>query len=303
VTLGRIFLENLLPVMLLAGLGFVLRRRLHIDPRPLSQIVFHAFAPALVFQLLVQNPFSIGDMLRMAAFVIVLLAMLALLAWALARGLRLSRTMASALILCIVFMNAGNLGLPVTQLALGSVALAWASVYFSTTALLSNSAGAWIASVGRASPAEALRGLARVPAVYAIPLALIVHSSGVELPSVIQVPVSLLAAGSVPSMLLLLGMQLSGNGHKSHLGLLAVVAATRLVVSPLVAWAMTSFVRFPPAAVQASILESAMPSAVLNSILATQYDVEPEFVSSAILVTTLISPFTLTPLLQALQSA
>jgi predicted permease len=43
-----------------------------------------------------------------------------------------------------------------------------------------------------------------------------------------------------------------------------------------------------------------MPSAVLNSILATQYDVEPDFVSSAILVTTLLSPLTLTPLLQAL---
>jgi predicted permease len=44
-----------------------------------------------------------------------------------------------------------------------------------------------------------------------------------------------------------------------------------------------------------------MPTAVLNSILASQYDVEPEFVSSAILFTTLLSPLTLTPLIQALQ--
>jgi hypothetical protein len=101
-------------------------------------------------------------------------------------------------------------------------------------------------------------------------------------------------------MLLLLGMQLSGYGRRDHIGLLGIVAGLRLVVSPLIAWALTAAFRFPPAAVQAGILEAAMPSAVLNSILATQFDIEPEFVSSAILVTTLLSPLTLTPLLQVL---
>jgi hypothetical protein len=101
-------------------------------------------------------------------------------------------------------------------------------------------------------------------------------------------------------MLLLLGMQLSGNGRRAHIGLLGLVAVMRLVVSPLIAWGLTASFGLPAAAVQAGILEAAMPSAVLNSILATQYDVEPDFVSSAILVTTLLSPLTLTPLLQAL---
>jgi len=301
VSLARVFLETLLPVMILAALGMLLRRRLQIDPKPLSQIVFYVFAPALVFQLLIRNPFSLGDMLRMATFVVLLLAAMAVIAWTIARVMKLSRTMTSALILCIVFMNAGNLGLPVTQLAFGAVTLAWASVFFSTTALLSNSAGAWIASVGRASPGKALVGLAKVPSVYAIPLALVLHSAEVTLPPFVEVPVGLLAGAAVPSMLLLLGMQLSGNGQRRHIGLLGLVSAARLVVSPLIAWGLTAAFRFPPTAVQAGILEAAMPSAVLNSILAAQYDVEPEFVSSAILVTTLLSPLTLTPLLQTLQ--
>ena len=300
-SLARVFLETLLPVMILAALGMLLRRRLQIDPKPLSQIVFYVFAPALVFQLLIRNPFSLGDMLRMATMVVLLLAAMAVIAWTIARVMKLNRTMTSALILCIVFMNAGNLGLPVTQLAFGAVTLAWASVFFSTTALLSNSAGAWIASVGRASPGRALIGLAKVPSVYAIPLALVLHSAGVALPPFVEVPVGLLAGAAVPSMLLLLGMQLSGNGLRGHIGLLGLVGAARLVVSPLIAWGLTTAFRFPPAAVQAGILEAAMPTAVLNSILAAQYDIEPEFVSSAILVTTLLSPLTLTPLLQTLQ--
>jgi predicted permease len=301
VNLARIFLETLLPVMLLAALGMLLRRRLAIDPKPLSQVVFYLFAPSLVFQLLLRNPFTVSEMLRMAGLVLLIVAVMGLLAFFLARVLKLNRTMTSALILCIAFMNAGNLGLPITQLAFGTITLAWASVFYSTSALLTNSAGAWIASVGRASPREALIGLAKVPAVYAIPLALILHGAGVSLPPVIDVQVTLLAGAAVPSMLLLLGMQLSGNGSRSHLGLLGLVSAARLLVSPLIAWGLTSLFRFPTAATQAGILEAAMPTAVLNSILAAQYDAEPEFVSSAILVTTLLSPLTLTPILQALQ--
>jgi predicted permease len=116
----------------------------------------------------------------------------------------------------------------------------------------------------------------------------------------VEVPVGLLARAAVPSMLLLLGMQLSGNGRREHAGLLALVAGARLVVSPLLAWGLTALFAFPLPAIQAGILEAAMPTAVVNSILASQYDVEPEFVSSAILVTTLLSPLTLTPLLQVL---
>jgi predicted permease len=43
-----------------------------------------------------------------------------------------------------------------------------------------------------------------------------------------------------------------------------------------------------------------MPTAVLASMLATQYDADPEFVAAAVLLSTMLSPLTLTPLLAAL---
>ena len=43
-----------------------------------------------------------------------------------------------------------------------------------------------------------------------------------------------------------------------------------------------------------------MPAAVLNTVLATQFETEPAFVSAAVVVTTLLSIFTLTPLLAIL---
>ena len=300
-SLLRIFLENLLPVMLLAGIGLLLQRLFNIDPRPLSQVVFYAFSPALVFNLLIKIPFEVAEMVRMAVFVVLLLAVMAGIAWGLARALGLSRTMTSALVLCVTFMNAGNLGLPITQLAFGEVTLAWATVFFSTTALAANSAGAWIAGLGRTGASRAFVGLLKVPAVYAIPLALILRSLSLTLPPLLAVPVEMLAVAAIPSMLLLLGMQLGRNGRPTRPGLLALTVSLRLLVSPALAWGFSGLFRLPPAAAQASILEAAMPSAVLASILASQYDVEPEFVSGAILLTTILSPLTLTPILHFLQ--
>lgn len=294
------FVQNLLPVMILAGVGYLVQRLLRLDPRPLSQVVFYVFSPALVFSLLTKVPFDLADMLRMATVVALLLAILGGLAWLVARALGLSRTLTSALILVVTFMNAGNLGLPITQLALGEVSLAWATVFFSTTALAANSAGAWVASLGRASAWRSLLGLAKVPAVYAVPMALLLRGLDLTLPSVLSIPVELLADATIPSMLLLLGMQLAGNSRPTQRGLLAVATGMRLVLSPILGWALALAFRLPAAAFDAAVLEAAMPSAVLTSILAVQYDVEPEFVAGAILLTTAFSPITLSALLVGL---
>ena len=48
---------------------------------------------------------------------------------------------------------------------------------------------------------------------------------------------------------------------------------------------------------RAGVLEGPMPRAVLSTILGTEYEAEPAFVTTAVFVTTLLSPLTLTPLL------
>jgi predicted permease len=50
-------------------------------------------------------------------------------------------------------------------------------------------------------------------------------------------------------------------------------------------------------AYNAGVLESSMPTAVMATILATEYEAEPAFVTTAVFVSTLLSPLTLTPLL------
>ena len=47
-----IFASDILPVFVIAGIGFVLARHLAVQVQTLSRVTFHALAPALVFTML-----------------------------------------------------------------------------------------------------------------------------------------------------------------------------------------------------------------------------------------------------------
>ena len=71
----------------------------------------------------------------------------------------------------------------------------------------------------------------------------------------------------------------------------------RLLVSPVVALAMASLFQLQGPAYQAGVTEAAMPTAVMTTVLATEFEIEPAFISTVVTMTTLLSPLTLTPLL------
>jgi hypothetical protein len=295
-TLLRLFAENLLPVLIVAGVGFALQRALRFDPAPLSRVAFYAALPALQFDLLVSSdilPAQLGQMMLLATVVIGCMAAIGFLV---SRALRLPERLAAAFILSVTFMNAGNYGLSVNKFAFGEPGLAWASVFFVTSSMLTNAAGVYVATVGRSSPLKAAAGLLKVPALYSIPLALLVRGTGVVVPPFVARPIELLAAAAVPIMLLLLGMQMARAGKPQRPSLVGLIAGLRLVASPVIAWMLVPAFSLPTLAGQVAVLQAGMPSAVLNSIIATEFDAEPGFVAGAVLVSTLLSPLTLTPL-------
>ncbi len=292
-----LFTSNIFPIIAVAGAGFLLQRRTSLDPRPISAVIFHILVPALVFDLVLKTEIPKNDIVSMVILASGVIVFMLLLSWALSKLLRLPQALASAFILSVSFINSGNYGLSLNHFALGEAGLLWASIYFITSALWTNSAGVYIASAGRMDPLRAVKNLARVPAVYAILLSLILRAFNISIPQAISRPIELLAAAMIPMMLLVLGMQIGKVGRPKRLGLLSIVVALRLILSPIIAWFMANTLRMPLIGMQAGVLESAMPTAVLASILALQYDSEPDFVTGAILVSTLLSPFTLTPLL------
>ena len=82
---------------------------------------------------------------------------------------------------------------------------------------------------------------------------------------------------------------------------MVLAAISQLIVAPLVALALAVAVGLTGIALKAIVLEAAMPAAVITTVLAVEYDLDTTLVSGTVLVSTLLSPLTLTPLIALLQ--
>ncbi len=293
-----LFLHNLLPIFLVAGAGWVLAARFGLDPRPVTHLAFWILAPCFVFRLLLASDVGGDALARMVAFTVLALAGPAALAGLVAWRLGASRGRIAAIVLVVLLPNAGNYGLPATRFAFGEGGLAQAGVFFVTASVLTYTAGVLVASLGGAPLGKALAGLPRVPVVWSVVLAIAARHFGWTLPVPAARAVDLLADACIPVFLVILGMQLRGKGVRAPLGALAGASAARLVLGAAAGIALAPVLGLGGPARQAAILESAMPSAVIATVLAAEYDAEPRFVTAVVVVTTLASPLTLTPLLR-----
>ena len=269
-----IFVSDLLPVFVIAAVGFSLARYSAIDPRMISRLTFHALAPALVFHVLVTSQVEGGEFLRMVAFY----------------GL--------------VAATAGIFGYtaaPVTLLAFGREALAYASVYFVASSIFSYTGGVLLAASGEKHVLDALRGVLRVPAVYGAVAAALALAFDVTVPEPVLRPLELLSDAALPLMILVLGMQLERTTWPARPAVVAVAVAISLIATPLAGFALAHLVGLTGPALQAGVLQASMPTAVITTILTLEFGGAINFVTSAVCAATLLSPFTLTWIIAYLQ--
>ena len=298
--LFALFFNNLFPILLAAAVGFALAKWLKINPRPLSQIIFYVFSPVLVFKLITSSELSNQDILRTLLVAILVIGSIGLLTWLIGRILHFDRLTLSAVLITAMFMNAGNYGLPLTSFAFGEQALAFASIFFVINAVCTNTIGIVIASSGSMSVLDAFKGLFKFPAIYALAISILFVQFKWQLPSGLDRSVTLLSDAAIPCMLVLLGMQLVNIKLEGHAVPLIVTSSMRMLVAPALAFGLVKLFNMSGAAQQAVVLEAAMPVAVMTTILATEFEAAPSFVTTAVVITTLLSPFTLTPLLALL---
>lgn len=286
--------------MLAAGAGYLVAKYAGIDPRTVSQIAFKIFIPCLLFELLTTSQLGNEEIFRVGGFTIVSVLSIGFLTWVLARILHYNNSMVSALLLAVMFTNAGNYGLSLNLFAFGEQALAYASVFFSITLILINTVGLLIASLGKASLKKAFIDLIKTPTLYALALAVIFNLAGWQLLTPIKRTVSILADGSIPLMMVLMGMQLSHVRWNGQALPLAWASFMRLVAAPAIALPIALAFGLNGAAFQAALTQSALPTAVMMTMIATEYELESTFVTMTVMLTTLLSPLTITPLLALL---
>ncbi|MGH2523122.1 MAG: AEC family transporter, partial [Anaerolineales bacterium] len=211
----------------------------------------------------------------------------------------------AALIVAAVFVNGGNYGLAVNKFAFGDEALARAVVYYVFSTLGVYTLGVSVASLGKRPPREALMQVFTLPASYALLGAGGLRLTGWQVPELLDRAITLASQAAIPVMLVLLGLQIAEARRQAwpreRFGLIAVASLLQLVVAPLVGLLLATLLGLTGVTRQAAILEASMPTAVITTILAVEYDLDAAFVTGTVILSTLLSPLTLTPLIAYLQ--
>jgi len=294
-----VFLEVVLPVLLIATVGGVAGRRLGLDVRNLSTTTFNLFSPALSFTTMAHLDVPGGDIGRIAGVVALVFVGNAAVGrlWALVR--RADPDTRACIDLTSVAVNHGNLGLPMAALAFGDAGLEVGIVVFVTGVLLWSSVGVAFASSGRLPLREAVVAPLRYPILWGAVLGGLVNLSGVELPVAIDESTRILGDASIPVMLVVLGLQFRLPERGALLDP-AVTSVNRLVVGPLLAWPLTAAFGLSGVAADQVVLASGMPTAVITTIVATEMGVRPDLAVQTVVLSTLLAIPSLTLLLSVL---
>jgi len=284
--------------------GYLLQRRLKLDLHSVNRLSLYLLSPALIFSSLVQSRIEASETLRISAFVTLFVISIGALAWLVALLLRLDSIDRAALMLCVMFMNAGNYGLPAARFAFGQEGFDRAVLFFVIQAILTQTLAIYIAGAGHGDRRGGLVRLLRMPQIYAVLAALAVRVGGLQLDptggGILNDAfrgVALVGDAAVPLLLIILGLQLAETGRISEGFKVALATVLRLGLSVPLAVILSYLLDLDELSTKLSVMLFSMPTAVNVTILAIEFNVRPRFVSSVVVVSTAASVFTLTLIL------
>ena len=261
----------------------------------LTRLVFFVATPALLFQTLSKAPigqiFSSGLAVGALSFVgtAAVYTLLARTVWRRSTGDTVVGAMSSA------YVNAANLGLPITVYVLGTASFI-APVLLMQLVVITPLALAvldTVATEGRSSVLRTLTQPLRNPITVGSFLGLLCSLAGWQVPSTIASPIALIAGMAVPGVTLAYGVSLrlgprpiaGGSGVE-----LAVVCLLKLLVQPVLAYAAARWLfELDGRALLAVTVVAALPTAQNIFVYATRYDRSTTLARDSIFVTTLLS--------------
>jgi len=313
-------LTALAPPFLLILLGAGLRRlgALHLTHVPIfNGLVLNVTLPALILLGLLRAP-ALSPRLALPVLAMFLTEMAALGLVSLAgRGLRLPPRLLGAVLIVGVFGNTSFIGYPLT--------LALFPKQFPTTILLDQfgmtlpmylSAAVIGARFGGGDGSgghqAAIGRFFRSPIFLSAVIGLALHSVSVppalahapllgRLGAIVMQCLGYLGQGTTPLVLLALGVALRPGAALKQPGALALACTVKLLLSPLIVWALCRVLGIHGELRADTLLETAMPTAVVASVLAGQNDLEGDFAVGVVFAATVLSALTVPLLLTFLR--
>lgn len=292
-----IFLQVVLPIISVFVIGYVLQMWKKLDVKPVSAVTIYIFIPFLVFQAFYDENFG-GEFSIIVLVNFVLLFAIIGMTKLFAFINKWERSEESGMILATAFMNSGNYGTPIVLFALGEEAFRYAILFMAVQTMIMNSFGVYYASRGNYEIRYAVYSVLKMPATYAIIIALGLNFTGIDLHTRVIEMVDFMAAVALPLMMIVLGMQLANIEFKQfETGKVALGTVIKLIIMPVIAWVCVLFLPVSDLLGKVLIILAAMPTAATTTMFALEFRSRPDLVSSVTLVTTLMSIVSLSILL------
>jgi hypothetical protein len=303
----HVFLFNVLPVFAMVGAGMLLARIYDPDIRTLSKLVFFFLLPPFVFVSLYERPISLESG-KAFLFGSILTGIM----WGggvlFSRWRRYPRELEASFASTVMFSNAGNVGIPLAILVFSSPpfvvgegipwldqALTVHMMVWLVQSLGLNTLGFAIAGSARSSWKTGMLRVFRMPVVYAVLLVFLAKAlpflrlQGFPLwPALLS-----FRDAYVGVTLLTLGVQLYRTRWSLGNRPMYYASFFRLILSPFLGLLLIFLMGFSGIAAQVLFISSALPTAVVTALIAVEYDLHPDFATSTVMCSTLLSALTL----------
>ena len=265
----------ILPVFLIIALGYFYAKRSKPDMTWVNRINLNVLAPALIFSALASKDFDLAANRALILGSIGVVAGSGLLAWPFARLLHEDvRTFVPPM----MFNNCGNMGLPLAVLAFGQAGLSAMVALFTISNLIHFTVGVHI--VNRHA---AFWPVFRNPMVIATFVGFAFAILQPPLPDWLSLAIKMTGDAMIPLMLISLGVRMAtvtwGGWNLGVIGAL-VCPLTGIAMAAL----LSPVLGLDPTQQGLLILFGCLPPAVLNFMVAEQFNQEPAKVASIVLI-------------------
>ena len=278
-------LQNVFSMFLIMMASYVLMKKAPYPVEVINTLVFHFFLPVTTFSSIARlQKIPAGDLLLLAVAGFVTLCAVYLLCIVIAGLSGLKGPFRKTFLLGASYGNHVFLGVPVCYAFLGDQGTVLALFFALGGYLFLYGVGTYIMT-GRTTPAAVFKN----PLILAMVAGILCVALSIPIPSLLSHTFSLMNTATFPLSMMVVGGGLKLRFFVDVSRIVPTLSASgiKLILSPLIAWAICSALGLTRDQLAVCILQAAMPTAVLVTIFSVQYDADPVFSNAIVSLTTL----------------
>ena len=274
--------EVIFPVFFVIGIGYFLgRKNPKFDTNFITNFAGNIGTPAMIFYTVTTTGITLDVFISYFIYAIIMIAGFALIGLILLFLLKKDLSMELP---PLILPNTGNMGVPICLFAYGTQGLGVASAVASVIILFHFTLGVFLAR-----KKFSLDILIKSPPVYAIIISVIFLYFKIKTPIFLENTTFLLTYATIFLVLMSLGIALTR--FKFSLKNSIIMSVCRVLLGPLIAYTIIYNFKLSGLAAGVLLIQSAMPSAILNYLVGSMYSPKKvvDSIASTIVISTLMS--------------